>query len=79
MATRETGVMERAGGKRRTRAPAAGEIEEVLGARLAFHDDLAETAAWTALVMDGVCGALGSSRRTSMRTPIPGCASRRSG
>lgn len=59
MAAREEGVVERAGGRRKTHTPAAGEIEEVLGALLVLHDELTETAAWTALVIDGVCGVLG--------------------
>jgi hypothetical protein len=51
--------MERADRKQQAHTGAAGELEEVHNALLALYDDLTETTAWTALVMDGVCGALG--------------------
>jgi hypothetical protein len=51
--------MERAGRRRKTNSQATGEFEEIHHALLALYDEFTETAAWSALVCDGICGILG--------------------
>ena len=55
----EIGLMERAGRSRKADTRSACELEELHHALLALYDELTETTAWTALVIDGVCGILG--------------------
>lgn len=53
--------MEQAGRSRKTdtRSACELELEELHHALLTLYDELTETTAWTALVIDGVCGILG--------------------
>lgn len=44
--------------RRKTNTQAARELEEIHHALLALYDEFTETTAWTALVIDGVCGIL---------------------
>lgn len=51
--------MERAGRKQKAEMHAAHELEDLHHALLALYDELTETTALTALVLDGACGILG--------------------
>ena len=51
--------MQQAGQRRRTDMREARELEELHHALLTLYDELTETTAWTALVVDGICGILG--------------------